>query len=882
MSIRRPPRFGVPHRSSLLALVLSGAVLLSCEEQTTPSEPVVALQSSPAVASASTVTLVGAGDVASCSSSEDEATAKLLDNIPGTVFTAGDNAYADGSAAQYASCYGPTWGRHKARTRPSPGNHEYHTAGAADYFGYFGAAAGDAGKGYYSFDLGTWHIVSLNSNISMSAGSVQEKWLRADLASSTARCTIAYWHHPRFSSGTKHGSFSGAQPIWQALYDYDAEVVISGHEHNYERFAPQTPAGVKDDARGIREFVVGTGGVGHYAGNSRIANSEVFNGSASGVLKLTLADGSYLWEFVPIAGQSFTDRGTGDCHGSGSGPAPTPPDSTPPDSTPPDSTVPDTTSPADTTTPPPPSGNVAPGRATRLVLTPADTVQVGPVGATQKLLGRAFNGATEVATPIKWWVSSSGSIAGLSSTECTSPCYVTVTGKTLGKAKVVVHEYVSGSTATWDTTWVKVTSTATPGGPVPPAPTLSRVVVVPVSAALNGGQSAQFAAYGRMTNGDSVPVSVAWSATGGTISSAGLYTAGAAGGSFGVIGASSGMADTSTVAVTIPTTLPPQEPPPQEPPPVTPAGPFLGPEVASRPTSGTAWSAVLAQANATWAAPDLCNINNKTDVQALAGALVYARTGDAAYRTKVIRTLQAAVATQRDGCSSGVLSLGRQLGGYVLAADYAGYRDAAFVQWVSQIRTREIGGHGRWHQLRFTAGNSSNNWGIWALASSIAADRYLGDATALAKDWAIFKGYGDGTWTGFKPTADYLAGWNCGRYRAIEDLHCGNPDHNGAPVEDASRSGNTTLPHLGYINEALSGLTVQAMLLEHAGYPAWTVNASQMRRVADFLVRTGAWNAESVGYFAAWVINAEYGANYPAKAGNGGRMFGFADWLYGP
>ena len=308
----------------------------------------------------------------------------------------------------------------------------------------------------------------------------------------------------------------------------------------------------------------------------------------------------------------------------------------------------------------------------------------------------------------------------------------------------------------------------------------------------------------------------------------------------------------------------------------------LGPSVAGLPTSGTAWDRVKSAAAASWATPDVCNKDNKADVQALAGALVYARTGEASYRTKVVRALQGAVASQRDGCSSAVLALGRQLGGYVLAADYVGYRDAAFVQWVRQIRTRELGGHGRWHQLRFTAGNSSNNWGIWALASMIAADRYVGDAAALAQDWAIFKGYGDGSWTGFKPTADYMAGWNCTSYFAIEPGHCGTPDHNGAPVEDASRSGNTTWPHLGYVNEALSGLTVQAMLLDGAGYPAWSVNASQMRRLADFLVRSRAWNAEPVGYFAAWVINASYGANYPAKAGNGGRMFAYADWLFGP
>jgi hypothetical protein len=312
---------------------------------------------------------------------------------------------------------------------------------------------------------------------------------------------------------------------------------------------------------------------------------------------------------------------------------------------------------------------------------------------------------------------------------------------------------------------------------------------------------------------------------------------------------------------------------------VTAAAGYLGPAVAGLPMSGSAWDGVRSVAAGTWAKPDLCDRGNKADVQALAGALVYARTGQVSYKTKVVAALQAAMASQRDGCSSAVLALGRQLGGWVLAADYVGYRDAAFVGWVRQLRTREIGGHSRWHQLRFTAGNSANNWGIWALASVIAADRYLGDTPALAQDWAIFKGYGDGTHT-FQPTSDYLRGWNCTTYFAIEPGHCGKPDHNGAPVEDASRSGSTTTPDAGYVNEAVSGLAVQAMLLGRAGYPAWSVNTNQLRRVADFLVRTRTWNAESVAYFAGYVINAAYRTSYPTKPGNSGRMFAYADWLY--
>ena len=257
--------------------------------------------------------LVGAGDIADCSSNGDEQTAALLDAIAGTVFTAGDNAYPDGTAADFANCYDGSWGRHKTRTRPAPGNHDYHTSGASAYYSYFGANAGPAGRGYYSYDLGAWHIISLNSNISMSAGSAQEQWLRADLAASTKSCTLAYWHHPRFSSGS-HGSSTSPQPLWQALYDYNAEIVISGHDHNYQRFAPQTPAGVADPVRGIREFIVGTGGASHYAFSTPIANTEAYNTDTDGVLKLTLDAGSYAWEFVPVAGKTYTDSGVGSCH----------------------------------------------------------------------------------------------------------------------------------------------------------------------------------------------------------------------------------------------------------------------------------------------------------------------------------------------------------------------------------------------------------------------------------------------------------------------------------------------------------------------------------------------------------------------------------------
>ena len=263
--------------------------------------------------------LVGAGDIAVCGSTADDETAAVLDGILGTVFTLGDNAYPNGSTTDFDNCYNGSWGRHKARTRPSPGNHEYQTANASGYFTYFGSSAGAQGQGYYSYDLGDWHIIVLNSSnncgiISCAAGSDQEKWLRQDLDANTKSCTLAYWHHPRFNSGSEHGNSTAVGPFWDALYQYNAEIVLNGHEHIYERFGPQTPNAVADPIRGIREFVVGTGGASHYSFGTTKANSEVRNNTANGVLKLTLSAGSYAWAFVPAGGASFTDSGSGTCH----------------------------------------------------------------------------------------------------------------------------------------------------------------------------------------------------------------------------------------------------------------------------------------------------------------------------------------------------------------------------------------------------------------------------------------------------------------------------------------------------------------------------------------------------------------------------------------
>ena len=265
--------------------------------------------------------LVTAGDIAACDTFGDEATAELLDGLPGTVAPLGDLVYEFASAADYANCYDPTWGRQLDRSRPVAGSHDYaeFQTNAEDYFAYFGPRAGDPAKGYFSYDVGTWHVIALNSNCGevggCGAGSTQERWLRTDLASSVASCTLAYWHDPRFSSGNVHGGNSAYQAFWQALYDFNAEVVLAGHEHVYERFAPQTPAGALDAVRGLRQFTVGTGGRSHYGfRQSVLATSEVRNADTFGVLSLTLRPGAYDWRFVPEAGRTFTDTGSTACH----------------------------------------------------------------------------------------------------------------------------------------------------------------------------------------------------------------------------------------------------------------------------------------------------------------------------------------------------------------------------------------------------------------------------------------------------------------------------------------------------------------------------------------------------------------------------------------
>jgi acid phosphatase type 7 len=325
---------------------IASALLLACMA--------AVLTATPGASQTQTVTLVGAGDIAECSPDNNaKATAALLANIPGTVLTLGDNVYPDGTSKQYANCYDNYrlfdgsvfdanrtywWGRYKARTMPVLGNHEYHSSKVAQpYFDYFSAVNGfkdppapvpnttrnpglTPGKGYYSYDRGSWHIVALNSNCNKVGGcektSAQGKWLQNNLANATNKqCTLAYFHHPLYSTGNNIPN-PNVKPLWQILYNNHAEVILNGHAHRYERYAPLTPAGTTDLHKGIRQFVAGTGGApeGSEIYYDQAPGVKVVETATSGVLKLDLSAGSYRWTFVPIEGQTFSDSGTDECH----------------------------------------------------------------------------------------------------------------------------------------------------------------------------------------------------------------------------------------------------------------------------------------------------------------------------------------------------------------------------------------------------------------------------------------------------------------------------------------------------------------------------------------------------------------------------------------
>ncbi len=295
-------------RSATVIIVALSVVLLAfgCTPERPPGPP-------------SGNVIVAAGDIASCSGTADEATARLVGGMKGTVLTLGDNVYPEGTAQDFRECYQPTWGQFKERTRPTLGNHEYETEGASAYFDYFDTAAGDPDEGYYSYDLGGWHFVALNSNcgevLRCGPGSPQGRWLKEDLADNDEEsCTLAYFHHPLFTSGSYRPGIERVERIWEILYAAGVDVVLNGHDHNYQRFAPQGPEGRADPEDGIRQFVVGTGGRSLYRISHPIANTEVYNDDTYGVLELTLHPKRYDWDLVPVEGETFSDSGSARCH----------------------------------------------------------------------------------------------------------------------------------------------------------------------------------------------------------------------------------------------------------------------------------------------------------------------------------------------------------------------------------------------------------------------------------------------------------------------------------------------------------------------------------------------------------------------------------------
>lgn len=265
--------------------------------------------------------LIGAGDISVCGLDGASRTAALLARLinqypQAEIFTAGDNAQVMGLMQEYMDCFSPTWGRFWDRIHPSPGNHDWFTESGRDYFTYFGEAAGEAGNGYYSYDLGEWHIVSLNSNCDAAGceeGSAQVEWLRADLQQNQARCTLLYWHHPLWSSGTVPISPAG-QAFWRIASEYGAEIVVNGHDHYYERFAPLDQDGNVNFETGIRPFIVGTGGAWLFELDEPLAITEARDNTSFGVIKFLLYPDRYEWEYVAADGSPFTDSGTGTCH----------------------------------------------------------------------------------------------------------------------------------------------------------------------------------------------------------------------------------------------------------------------------------------------------------------------------------------------------------------------------------------------------------------------------------------------------------------------------------------------------------------------------------------------------------------------------------------
>ncbi len=317
-SIGRIPRFLL---ASSIAFLLATTIPPSAYQVALASDPVIAAAGDIACDPAASGFNGGLGTSSIC---RQKYTSDLLVNTGLTaVLDLGDNQYACGGYQAFLESYAPSWGRVKSITHPAVGNHEYITSGgtdcstnAAGYFEYFGSAAGTQGKGYYSFNIGSWHIIALNSNCGniggCASGSAEYTWLKNDLASHSNLCTLAYWHHPLFSSGGY--TTTSVKPFWQLLYTYHADVILNGHAHIYERFALQSPSGAADSSHGIREFIVGTGGSNHTSLGTVAANSQVRNATTYGVLRIILHSGSYAWKFVPQSTQSFTDSGSTACH----------------------------------------------------------------------------------------------------------------------------------------------------------------------------------------------------------------------------------------------------------------------------------------------------------------------------------------------------------------------------------------------------------------------------------------------------------------------------------------------------------------------------------------------------------------------------------------
>ena len=302
--------------ATLLALA-AGIVIVALIRQPEPSAPdlpssatpSVSRSASPAASSPSdeAPVLLAVGDIGYCDGETDEAVATLASRLPGSLAILGDIAYPDGTIGNFESCFEPAWGPMRSRMHPTPGNHEYETPEASAYFAWFGAAAGEPGQGWYSWDLGAWHLVALNSNCALvggcGAGSPQLAWLEADLAAHPTACLLAYWHHPRYSSG-RHGSIEETDALWNALVGAGMDVALAGHDHTYERMVVD----------GVREFVVGTGGRSLYPfEDEALPATEVRQDDTYGILRLDLGEGGYEWEFLPAGPTVFSDAGTGDC-----------------------------------------------------------------------------------------------------------------------------------------------------------------------------------------------------------------------------------------------------------------------------------------------------------------------------------------------------------------------------------------------------------------------------------------------------------------------------------------------------------------------------------------------------------------------------------------